>query len=70
MPQSNWAKNDALQKIFGHFGKPEDGLFNDAALTLDAIEKQEKEKPAVCAKAWGFKESLETQNCVNSTDFP
>lgn len=36
-----WAKHDALQKIFGHFGKPEDGLFIDAVLTLDAIEKRE-----------------------------
>nr|XP_054590119.1 52 kDa repressor of the inhibitor of the protein kinase-like [Nothobranchius furzeri] len=53
-----WAKHDALQKIFGHFGKPEDGLFLDVVLTLEAIEKREKEKPAVRAKARGFKESL------------
>ena len=53
-----WAKHEALKKIFGHFGKPEDGLFIDAVLTLEAIEKKEKEKPAVRARARGFKESL------------
>lgn len=53
-----WAKHDVLQKIFGHFGKPDDGLFIDVVLTLEAIEKREKEKPAVRAKAQGFKECL------------
>lgn len=53
-----WAKHDALQKIFGHFGKPDDGLFVDVVLTMEAIEKREKEKPAVRAKARGFKECL------------
>lgn len=53
-----WAKHDALKKIFGHFGKPENGLFIDAVLTLEAIENREKEKPAVRAKARGFKECL------------
>ncbi|CAI5660952.1 unnamed protein product [Oreochromis niloticus] len=53
-----WAKHDALQKIFGHFGKPDDGLFVDVVLTLEAIEKREKEKPAVRAKARVFKECL------------
>lgn len=53
-----WAKHNALQKIFGHFGKPENGLFIDPVLTLEAIENREKEKPVIRAKARGFKESL------------
>ena len=53
-----WAKHNALEKVFGHFGKPDNGLFIDAVLTLEAIEQQAKEKPSVRARARGFKEGL------------
>ena len=63
-----WAKHEALKKIFGNFGKPEDGLFIDAALTLEAIEKKEKEKPAVRARARGFKEGLLRHECLDCSN--
>lgn len=53
-----WAKHEALKKVFGHFGKPENGLFTDVLFTLEAIEKKVHEKPTVRAKARGFKEGL------------
>ena len=57
--ETRWcAKQDALKKVFGHFGKLEDSLFIDSVLTLAAIEKQAKEKTTIRAKAQGFKEGL------------
>ncbi|KAI4830715.1 hypothetical protein KUCAC02_002331, partial [Chaenocephalus aceratus] len=35
-----WAKHEALKKVFGSFGKPQDGLYIDVLLTLSAIQKQ------------------------------
>lgn len=53
-----WSKHDVIRKVFGHFGKPQNALFSDAVLTLEAIEKKENEKATVRAKARGFKEGL------------
>ena len=44
--------------MFGHFGKPQNGLYMDAVLTLAAIEGKDHEKPTVRAKARGFREGL------------
>ena len=33
-----WAKHNALEKVFGHFGKPDNGLLIDAVLTLGQME--------------------------------
>ncbi len=53
-----WAKHDAVKKVFGHFGKPEDGHFTETVITLAAIENKENEKPTIRAKARGFKDGL------------
>ena len=53
-----WSKHEALKKVFGHFGKPQNGLYMDAVLTLAAIEGKDHEKPTVRAKARGFREGL------------
>lgn len=29
-----WSKHDAVKKVFGQFGKPQNGLFTDVVLTL------------------------------------
>ena len=35
-----WAKHNALEKVFGHFGKPDNCIIEhiDAVLTLEVIE--------------------------------
>ncbi len=53
-----WAKHDALKKIFGSFGKPQDCLYIDVVSTLGAIQEQKSVKANVCTKARGYKEGL------------
>ncbi len=53
-----WAKHDALKKIFGSFGKPQDCLYIDVVSTLGAIQEQKSVKANVRTKARGYKEGL------------
>lgn len=53
-----WSKHEALRKVFGHFGKPQNALFTDAVLALAAIEEKDNEKATARTKAFGFKEGL------------
>ncbi|KAJ4928749.1 hypothetical protein JOQ06_004375 [Pogonophryne albipinna] len=53
-----WAKHEALKKVFGSFGKPEDGLYVDVLLTLSAIQKQATVKPCIRVMARGYAESF------------
>ncbi|KAI4804154.1 hypothetical protein KUCAC02_025791, partial [Chaenocephalus aceratus] len=53
-----WAKHEPLKKVFGSFGKPEDGLYIDVLLTLSAIQKQATVKPCIRVMARGYAESL------------
>ena len=48
-----WSKHEALKKVFGHFGKPQNGLYMDAVLTLAAIEGKDHEKTnSTCQSTW------------------
>lgn len=53
-----WAKHEALKKVFGSFGKPEDALYMDVVLTLSTIQKQATVKPTVGVMARGYAEAL------------
>lgn len=53
-----WAKLEAQKKVFGSFGKLEDGLFVDVLLTLSAIQKQATVKPCIRVMARGYAESV------------
>ena len=53
-----WAKDSALKKVFGSFGKPDQGLYVEVLLTLSAIQGQAKMKTTVQVKAAGFTEAL------------
>uniref|UniRef100_A0A8C6KUE3 DUF4371 domain-containing protein n=1 Tax=Nothobranchius furzeri TaxID=105023 RepID=A0A8C6KUE3_NOTFU len=53
-----WAKHEALKKVFGSFGKPENGLYVDVLLTLSAIQKRTTVKPSIRVMARGYAESL------------
>lgn len=53
-----WAKHEALKKVLGSFGKPEDALYMDVVLTLSAIQKQATVKPTVHVMARGYAEAL------------
>ncbi|KAI2646688.1 Zinc finger MYM-type protein 1 [Labeo rohita] len=53
-----WAKHDALNKISGSFGKPQDSLYIDVLSTLTAIQELKTVKGNVRTKARGYKEGL------------
>ncbi len=53
-----WAKDQALTKVFGCFGKPQDALYVDLLLTLSSIEEDTSMKPTVRVKAKGYIEAL------------
>ncbi|KAL0149200.1 hypothetical protein M9458_055434 [Cirrhinus mrigala] len=53
-----WAKHDALNKIFGSFGKPQDSLYIDVLSTLTAIQELKTVKGNVHTEARGYKEGL------------
>lgn len=53
-----WAKHDALKKMFGSFGKPQDCLYVDVLCTLSAIQEQKTVKGNVRTKARGYKDGL------------
>ncbi|XP_053274770.1 uncharacterized protein LOC128436886 isoform X1 [Pleuronectes platessa] len=53
-----WAKHDALKKVFGSFGKPQDCLYIDVLCTLSAIQDQTTVKSNVRSKARGYKDGL------------
>ena len=53
-----WAKHDALNKVFGSFGKPQDCLYIDVLCTLSAIQDQTTVKSNVRSKARGYKDGL------------
>lgn len=51
-----WAKHDALNKIFGSFGKPQDSMYIDVLSTLTATQELKTVKGNVRTKARGYKE--------------
>ncbi|KAJ3595631.1 hypothetical protein NHX12_004934 [Muraenolepis orangiensis] len=53
-----WAKNDALKKVYGSFGKPQDSLYVDVLFTLMSIQEQKTAKSNIRTKARGYKEGL------------
>lgn len=53
-----WAKDVALKKIFGSFGKPDQALYIDVLMTLSVFRGQATLKTAVRVKARGFLEAL------------
>ncbi|KAK0154533.1 Zinc finger MYM-type protein 1 [Merluccius polli] len=53
-----WAKDQALSKIFGCFGNPDNALFVDLILTLKRIVEDMSMKAHVRARAKGYIESL------------
>lgn len=53
-----WAKDVALKKIFGSFGKPEQCVYIDVLQALEIIESKENLKTSVRVKARGYLESL------------
>ncbi|KAL6466244.1 hypothetical protein MHYP_G00263770 [Metynnis hypsauchen] len=53
-----WAKHDALKKMFGSFGKPQECLYVDVLCTLSAIQEQKTVKGNVRTKARGYKDGL------------
>ena len=53
-----WAKDSAMKKVFGSFGKPDQGLYVEVLLTLSAIQGQANMKATVRVKARGFTEAL------------
>lgn len=57
--ETRWlAKDQALSKVFGSFGKPEHALFTDLVITMKRIEEDDTMKPAVRVKARGYVEAL------------
>lgn len=53
-----WAKDVALKRIFGSFGKPDQALYIDVLMTLSVFQGQTNLKTAVRVKARGFLEAL------------
>lgn len=53
-----WAKDAALRKVFGCFGKPESAMFIDLILTLAAIVEDKTMQSTARVKATGFMEGL------------
>lgn len=53
-----WAKDQALSKIFGCFGNPDNALFVDLIITLKRIVEDMSMKAHVRARAKGYIESL------------
>ena len=53
-----WAKDHALTKVFGCFGKPSHALYTDVVITMIRIEEDETIKPAARVKARGYLEAL------------
>lgn len=53
-----WAKDQALSKIFGCFGNPDNALYVDLILTLKRIVEDMSIKAHVRARAKGYMESL------------
>lgn len=55
-----WAKDHALTKVFGCFGKPDHALYTDVVITMTKIEEDESEtmKPVARVKARGYLEAL------------
>ncbi|KAJ3591531.1 hypothetical protein NHX12_006664 [Muraenolepis orangiensis] len=53
-----WAKHDALKKVYGSFGKPQDSLYVDVLFTLTSIQEQKTAKSNLRTKARGYKEGL------------
>ncbi|KAJ3590880.1 hypothetical protein NHX12_008828, partial [Muraenolepis orangiensis] len=53
-----WAKHDALKKVYGSFGKPQDSLYVDVLFTLTSIQEQKTAKSNIRTKARGYKEGL------------
>ena len=53
-----WAKDVALKKIFGSFGKPDQALYIDVIMTLSEFQSQANLKTAVRVRARGFLEAL------------
>ncbi|CAL9702757.1 unnamed protein product [Knipowitschia caucasica] len=57
--ETRWlVKDQALRKVFGTFGKPDDALFTDLVITLSKIEKDETMKSIARVKARGYLEGL------------
>ncbi len=53
-----WAKDAALKKIFGSFGKPEQCVYTDVLKTLKTLESQENQKSTMRVKARTLLEAL------------
>lgn len=53
-----WAKDQALTKVFGTYGNPQDALYVDLLLTLESVLRDSTMKPTVRAKAKGFLDTL------------
>ena len=53
-----WAKDQALSKIFGCFGNPDNALFVDLIITLRRIVEDMSMKAQIRARAKGYIESL------------
>lgn len=53
-----WAKDQALSKVFGCFGNPQEALFVEVLMTLHTIVNDRTQQPTVRAKAKGFTEGL------------
>ena len=62
-----WAKHDALKKVFGSFGKPQDCLYIDVLCTLSAIQDQTTVKSNVRSKARGYKDGLLRHETILTT---
>lgn len=52
------AKDEALRKVFGSFGKPGSGLYIDLVITLTKIQEDESMPALAKAKARGYVEAL------------
>ncbi|XP_064077653.1 uncharacterized protein LOC135195320 [Macrobrachium nipponense] len=53
-----WAKDNALKKLFGNFGKPDNARYTDVLLTLATIQEHETMEADVRSKVKAYIESL------------
>ncbi len=53
-----WAKDAALTKVFGCFGRPDSAMYVDLVLALIAVQLDTTTKPTARAKAKGYIEGL------------
>lgn len=53
-----WAKDAALTKVFGCFGRPDSAMYIDLVLTLLAVQGDKTMKPTARAKVKGYIEGL------------